>query len=1011
MRSKTIDRRDGWWRLGAVLSTIGILLFLSPVALAQETTGGITGTVLDTSGAVVPGAQIEVTGENLVGVRRTESGPDGTYTVYGLPPGTYSVTVTAQGFVKTTRDGILVAVGRLPRVDITLEVGQVTEAVTVSAEALILDTTQSAVAYSIDRRLFDGLPKTRSFDSMIAVAPGARYEADGGGFQLDGASGSENSFVINGVEVTNIMDGTLNNVTRIPFEFVEEVQVKNSGFAAEYGGAMGGVVNTVFRTGANEFHGDVGFYFENDSLRGKERPLLRLNPFDDNIAEHFERKKDGYRNNMPGFTLGGPIVKNRIWFFTGYYPQLVKHTRTVTFLADDSTRTFEQKTRNDFFNAKLDFAPADNVRFYLGYLYSPRKRNGLLPSREGTDNPNAPWADRGWRVPHSSYFFGGDYTVTPRLLLSARGGYDYTNYKDYGIPRGIYYRFMTSNIDLVGLDGTPVRPEFQHPRGVITASNRQTVKDIQSRFNLSVDGSYMFNAAGNHSLKIGWQLNKLYNDVFGNTWPDGYIRFYWDLAYRPVTKPELGAVRGNYGYYRVIRFMTQGDVSSDNHAIFFQDNWRVNSRLTLNLGLRMEYEYLPSFRVAGGIPSKAIEFNFSDKMAPRLGFAYDVLGNGKWKLFGSFGLFYDMMKYEMPRGSFGGDQWIDSYYTLDTDDFWSINLNNLPGTHIEDVDRRIPSNDPRDNRIDPNLMPTRKRTFDFGTEHGITDTMVLRVRYNYNKLDRTIEDVGVLGPRGEEYYIANPGYGITQDRSLWGEGIPSTPKARRTYHAIETQLVKRFGNFQFITSYTWSRLWGNYSGLASSDEEGRTSPNVNRFFDLPWLAWQPSKGDYAYGRLGTDRPHTFKFFGTYALNSKLGTTHISPVLWLYSGTPVTTAVEVMGGDIDTYPNGRGDWGRTPVFEQFDFAVIQDFKITERYTFRFEFNAINLFDSQNAIRMWYKYNHAHDGYLTFKNLTDIFKPWDYRQLMQEQGIRVDPRYGMARTFQGPRQIRFGFKFIF
>ena len=202
--------------------------------------------------------------------------------------------------------------------DVTLEVGQVSEAVTVAANAIVLDATQSAVSYNIDRRIFENLPKSRSFDSMIAIAPGARKETDGGGFQLDGASGSENSFVINGIEVTNIQTGELDATSQIPLEFVEEVQVKNSGFMAEYGGAMGGVVNTVFRSGSNEFHGDVGFYYENDAMRGEQRPTLRLNLVDDAIGEYFQEEKDGYRNLMPGFSVGGPVLKDRIWFFTSY---------------------------------------------------------------------------------------------------------------------------------------------------------------------------------------------------------------------------------------------------------------------------------------------------------------------------------------------------------------------------------------------------------------------------------------------------------------------------------------------------------------------------------------------------------------------------------------------------------------------------------------------------------------------------------------------------------------------
>ena len=140
-------------------------------------------------------------------------------------------------------------------------------------------------------------------------------------------------------------------------------------------------------------------------------------------------------------------------------------------------------------------------------------------------------------------------------------------------------------------------------------------------------------------------------------------------------------MRGTYGYYSWRQFGTIGDVHVNNLGFFFQDDWTVNNKLTLNLGIRTEKEDVPSY-VEG---LNGIKFSFGDKFAPRAGFAYDVKGDGKWKAYGSYGVFYDIMKLELPRGAFGGDKWIEQYYTLDTLDYLSIGPNgNFPGTFIED---------------------------------------------------------------------------------------------------------------------------------------------------------------------------------------------------------------------------------------------------------------------------------------------------------------------------------------
>jgi hypothetical protein len=997
-------------------------------AIAQETTGGVRGTVTDPSGAAVPNARVEISGSALVRPLAVNTDTFGNYIFPALPPGEYTITVTASGFRQVKQAGINLQVGRLLTVDFRLEVGAVTESVTITAAAALVDVSQSTSQANVSRSFFEWLPKGRTFDSLIELAPGARREVKQGGYQVDGASGAENVYTIDGVEVTNLQTGDLPRNSRVPVEFLSELVVRSSGFEAQYGGATGGVVATVIRSGSNEFHGQASLYFEHDSMNAAGRPMLRLDPLDDNRASYFHVNckqldpangcgtKDGYRLLNPGFALGGPFVKDKLWFFTSYYPAMWRWERPVYFLRERIQNTYTKKDRQDWFTGKLDWAPTDNVRTYFSYVYSPYKANGLLPTQQGTDTASTPWADRGNRTPGFTTASRVDYTITPKLLVSVWGGYNYRNYKDYGIPRGTpRYRFMASNINMVAPDGTPlpVPANLQGPTGNFTPDNRQTVRDIQTRWNLYADASYLLSARGQHNLKWGYQINRLHNDALADTWPDGYILLYWNRTRAGITRP--GTMRGRYGYYIDRFFATTGDVASDNMSLYIQDGWNVHPRLRLNLGLRTEREYLPSFRVAQNIPSRAIEFGFGDKIAPRLGFAWDVFGNTRFKVYGSFGLFYDLMKYEMPRGSFGGDVWIDVVYPLDDPDFFKIKpMSPKVGPNAwETVDWRIPANDPNDNTIDPNLKPMRERVYDFGIEHALTDTLVLNVRYNHKKLDRTIEDVGVLTPQGEKYYIANPGFGLTADPKTFGPGIPTTPKAKRIYDAMEIRLDKRFSRgLTFQVSYTLSRLYGNYGGLASSDENGRMSPNVNRYFDLPWMNYD-AKGRLVEGRLATDRPHALKFFGTYALKSKLGETRFSPVFFVMSGTPLTTEVNVIS-TTPMYVNGRGDYGRTPVYSNTDFGITHDFRLgnlPERYRVRIGFEVFNLFNQSTVTDRWMGYVHPNDGQIQFEHEADVFKGFDYKALMKEQNLRVDPRYGWASAFQGPRTARLGIHFFF
>lgn len=999
---------------------------LCGVASAQETWGSVRGTVTDPTGGAVPGAQVELMGGALPRALTVTTDSTGGFRFAQAPPATgYTVTVSLAGFRTSRVGGVSVELGKATSVDVKLEVGQVTESVIVSGTAVMVDTQSSTSSVAVDRSFFDNLPKGRSFYDLIAIAPGARNESKAGGYQVDGASGSENTYYLDGMEVTNIQTGVLDSANRVPVEMVQQVQIKNGVMEAQYGGAMGGVVNAVVRSGSNEFHGEAGFYFNNDVMQARPRPTLEMDPNDATRTKYryFQNTLDPYRTWNPIFSLGGPMIKNKIYFFSAYMPTTTTTDRSVTWLSNNQTAAFSRTSTQQYLANKVDVALTDKLRVSTSWIFNPRKDKGILPAQQGTDSPSVPWGDRGSYTAGQVLAGSVDYLATNKLVLSFRGGYNYFNYNNVYAPALQTAVYSSANASIYpDLPANLKRTAGGFVSG--SGSDGRTQFNIYKRVNLNADASYIFNAGGQHSIKGGWQTNRLSNSTVALSYPNGYFRYYWNTSYGCVTSQCTGRNRGTYGYYRYYTYGTSGDASSDNSALFLQDSWRIGKRLTLNLGIRAEREFLPSFSKVGVAAAPPIEFGFGSKISPRLGFAYDPKGDGKMRIYGSFGEFYDVMKYEMPRGSFGGDIYWTYYFPLNdptrmlTNQGYKLDgggkwIGAYPDPLYEAINWRIPSNDPNDSTVDPNLKPMKQRMLDIGIDYSLTPSLVASARYTNRRLIRTIEDVGTLGSEGEIYYIANPGFGLTVNPKTWDAGIPMTPKAIRDYDALELRLDKRFSSrYQFSASYTYANQRGNYSGLASSDENGRTSPNVNRYFDLPWLGYD-EKGKMADGPLATDRPHTFKFFGSYSHRSKIGTTTLSPNLALYSGTPITTEINAISST-PVYPYDRGDLGRTPVFFNADFNAIQDFapfKSHENMHLRAEFSIFNLFNSSIVTNKDGVLLHPDDGQLQFKNDADIFKGFNTKALMAAQGLRTNPTYGLGNGFQGPRTLRLQVSFVF
>lgn len=1049
-------------------SFITLMLCLTGSAIGQERSGGMEGTVSDSTGARVAGATITITSLSSAGstaggavstptsttgfTRTTTTDGQGFFRALEIPPGFYVVSVNAANFRPVRQEGVEVALGRNTPVNFAVEAGGVSEEVVVQAsDAAAIDATDSKIQTNISDRTIELTPKGTNFTSVLQVSPATRNEPLNGGFQIDGASGSENTFIIDGQEVTNFRTGTLNANNNIPFEFVQEIQVKSNGFEAEFGGATGGVINVVTKGGSNDYRGEIGTQFELSKLSGRTRAVQGANQ---QVLTYFQFPRDSFTRTFPTATLSGPIIKDRLWFLASYNAQFLPLRRSYVY-QDGTSVSYQSNDRRDYGFVRLDASPTNKLQLSGTFNYSPLRRHGILPTFNTIANAlTASRAvnpvlqrQRGGRQPASNVTFSAVYTPTSNLVLSLRGGRGYLNEKldNYAVPSSIRILCQgTGNLALPGVtsDGR-CASGFQNITG-----NSRIERDISIRQTLDADVNYLTNFLGRHQIKGGYQLNRLSNDVQSGNVGIGTVVLNFGQAFADADGIPRGRGTGEFGYGFAQQFGETGIVSSKNEGLYIQDTYQPINRLSLNLGVRIERENVPPFNDGPGV-----SFGFGDKVAPRLGVAYDVLGNSRLKLFASYGQFYDRFKYELPRGSFGGNIFTNDYFTITNPNFNAASLQDALTRSFLQLNFRVPANTPKTdpefvavfgnlpNLIDPDLKPIKQTEFTFGTEYEVARNLVLGARYTRKDLDRTIEDVGVPDSGGNEtFFIANPGEGIV-GRSLIS-GVPPTPKVQRQYDAFEVRLDKRFSrNYYINSSYTYSRLYGNYGGLASADEAGfasialsdvqnagllgRTAPNVTRAFDLPFESFNPN-GEPNNGRLSTDRPHAFKFFGGYEFKwfgRSNNSTDFYTSFTALSGTPLTTTVDIL--DVVVVATQRGDLGRTEKFTQTDFGLNHRYRFGDdgRFTLVIEANVLNLFNEANELSRYTLLSSAifdqsaltgRDDASRTEGIRAIFNGGTTSQinaLLGTPGFERDARFNNPNFFQAPRQVRFGFRLQF
>lgn len=1060
-------------KISSARALVAVLLCVfgcAATAAAQEQTGSIQGVIKDSSGAVLPGATVEARSPSAVGVSTAVADVSGLYRFPALPPGTYDLIATLTGFASASQSAVVVELGKTLTIDLALRIAGVAELVTVTSEASpLIDVKGNATNAVISRATIEKMPKGRDFTSILRQAPGAQQEAKAGGLQIDGASGSENRYVIDGLDTTNLQTGVSGKTMLL--DFVQEVQVKSSGYNAEFGGATGGVINVLTKSGSNSFHGQVGSYYQTDGFYGDRRQFARFNPFDVNVAETgLLNPTDKWTYYSPLGDIGGPIMKDSLWFYGGGAYTRNEFERDAIFRTDISKtkRHFDWWSDAKYYNynvtgqisssMRVKFAGSNQRNANRGTAPALQPDNGLVipansvyPSgvasagittaafdalANGSINQTAydnRWLKQGGNLTNDTYAGNLDWVVRPTFFVNLSAGSYRQNNTTPDEFRGdqIRHIFGSSNSDAVMLAaGFPTVPtQFQQPNGFVdNISTAGVVRNIFTRHFFNGNATWFKSLMGQHTFKTGLRFERFGNDVLdGSARPN--ITFTWG---QPYVDQNGATQRGTYGYYTVNQTGTIGQVHSNNYSLWLQDSWNATSRLTLNLGVRTENEYIPSYKDQTEFPDALdIRFDFKDKIAPRLGFAYDVKGDGKWKAFGSYGLFYDITKLELPRGSFGGDHWVNYIWTLDTPDYSSIQCgegtSGCPGRYIESVDFRHSSNQvdpgfvayfnrPGMTGIDPNLKPVKSGEFTTGLEHELGPKLSVGVRYVHKWLVRTIEDVGIFYQGEEIYLIANPGenFAVQMEPS-----VPDlvTPKPVRKYDGLEFRLNKRFSNrWAGTVSYLYSRLWGNYAGLASSDENGRVSPNVNRYFDNTIMNYD-AQGKSVYGPLQTDRPHTFKASGVY--DFPWGT--ILGANWfIESGTPQSTVFRFSG--FPTFPYGRNDLGRTPWLSQLDLNLAQEFKLVGSSRIQLGLNVDNVLDQKTWTNYFLTTTAGPSPYrdsLTVANPPALslyganITPFDLnaRIAAYTGTMRKNPFFNTPNVFQGRREMRLQAKITF
>ena len=1024
-----------------------ILLIVLPagsihVSAQTATTGTIEGVITDSNGAVVPGVTITAVGPNLIHPQSSVSNSDGRYRILNLPPGRYLVaTQSAQGFARSVKEDVEVNLSKTSSVPISLEPTTTTTTVTVSADAQGIDATNNTGGTNVSTDQFSNFVTQRTVQSIYSIAPSVTKSGlrDVSGRDRDpsvaGSSGLENLYILDGINTTDPSFG--GSGANLPFEFVQEVEIKTGAFGAEYGLSTGGIFNVLTKSGGNSFHGDAFAYFTTKGMvrETKNFPFIGSAP-------------DGFSEIDAGFDLGGPIKRDKLWFFGAFNPQ-----RRENFYF---TQTLREPARNKvttpFYAGKLTYAINQRHVLTFSTFGDFTKITGFMVVNVAANVGALGGAVSGFGADPNSFLavgeLGGDnYTARVNSIFASKwiGEFAFGIHRqrnnlhaptdisqvvavtdNFAIVRnGAVLPVIDTNIDFGGptgflafVDGRGGSLErnftWQGFPSRLTDQNRNRYQ-AQARFQ---------NIFDRHTLKYGLEFNqnriRLDSRLTGPTRDFGsgvvYPRFGVTNRFGvctvqattivcPVsaltsrvnaliaagqapagittatTNTSLTAAQLSTNPF-LIRSTTGIGTSRDStggefirtnvESFYVQDDFRIRPNLQVNVGVRWDFQQLKD-----GNSTYLKLNNFKDSLQPRLGVIWDFTKKGKGKLSVNYARFLEAPIPTMFLFTAGG---------IALSSTANVNRLNAPAgsTITADFGSCCPATPP-----DPDLKPQTVNETAAGIEYEMLRDLILGVRGVYRAQGSVIEDGSF--DEGNTFFLFNPGESATE-RIACATTFGCFGRARRYYRAVEVTATRRFKtNYQFIASYVYSSLTGNYEGFYRS-ENNQGLANLSTLFDIQSLLAN------RYGRLPGDRPHQLKFDGSYRTPWKL---LVSGSFRAQSGIPFNALIpHPIYGNNEGFEVPRGTAinpltgsTRTPVTYNLDLGVSYPLKIGENRQLRFQFDWFNVTDTQRAIRQdeTLRTNSGIPGagFIQFPN----------------------PFFGQGTIFQYPSSLRIGIKFQF
>lgn len=613
-------------RFAVILS----LSILSTLAQSEVGSASLTGAVLDPQGSSVAGAKVTVTSAQTGLVRTMETTESGLFNFVRLPVGTYDLSVEFQGFKTFKREKMQLGIGSVVAIDARMEVGSVSDSVTVTTETPIIETTRSQTSTVVNERAIRDLPiNGRNFLDFTVLTPGVVRDPRGGDLAFGGMRGTTNSLLVDGGDSNNLFFGQSSGRAgvRNPYAFsedsVQEFQVNTSGYSAEVGRAAGGVINVITKSGTNDFHGG-GFWFFRDRA-------LNANTWANNRNGI---RKQPYHFNQFGGNVGGPIARNKLFFFFNYdgqrnktpialfYPIPIPADAASQQAAQELSRfqtPYTQGLNNDVYVGKVDWNVSSTQTLSVRY-----NRNGFVGQNFENGGAQSAAEHTGNSEVHTD-----NVAATYTKVFGSSVVYD---------GRFIYLK-----------DDEPGQANSDMPEAQIQQAGRAMITIGRNNFSPRYTNTKRYQTIqsvawnkGRHAFKFGGDLNL---ERVDNFFPGNFSGSYtfisladWTLK-RPTTYTQGFAGAGTNGP------LTRPNINE--LAFFAQDSWRVSDRLTLNLGARYDYFDYAAGPVknpdpglaAANLDTSRIQ-NLRKTFAGRFGVAYKLDRAGNWVLRGGAGNFY-----------------------------------------------------------------------------------------------------------------------------------------------------------------------------------------------------------------------------------------------------------------------------------------------------------------------------------------------------------------------------------